>query len=147
MFKVLGIQTFWYPDTLGSRHFGLILILPLVVCLRLRPSALAFGLRPLAFGLRPSASGLRPPAFGLRPQRLRRCAPAALHEFNPGTCTCLPVHEVSLYVPCINNVLGLFWNTYCSKVLRWCSEVLRWNCIKINVVFFSEIHVTKENKG
>ena len=43
-------------------HFSLILNLPLVVCLR------------------PPGSALRAPPFGLRPQRLRRCAPAALHE-------------------------------------------------------------------
>ena len=63
-----------------SADIGLILNLPLVVCLRLGPSASGRG-----------ASRLWPSAAALRAARLRRSAPAALHEFKPGICTCSPM--------------------------------------------------------
>jgi hypothetical protein len=65
--------------------------------LRLRPSG--FALRALPFGLRPSGFALRASPFGLRlrPKRLRRFAPAALHEFKSGISTCLPMSIVFPY--------------------------------------------------
>ena len=80
-----------------SADIGLILNLPLVVCLRLGPSASGFGLRP--------------PAAALRAARLRRFAPSALRACGASWIQAWNLHLLA-YEYHISNIL--IWALYDS---------------------------------